>query len=269
MPELPEVEMIRRGIEKYLVGKTILFAKIHNGILKYQVSKEIYSLRDQQILSVRRRSKYLIIQLDLGYIIVHLGMSGTLRIVSLETSSSKHDHIDMVMSNEKILRYTDPRKFGSLRWSNDPDTCDYIKTLGPEPLSSEFSVSYLFKKSRHCRLGVKSFLMNTKLIAGIGNIYANESLFLAGIFPSRKISTLNLNEVQKLVEAIRIVLQRAIISGGTTIRDFCHVDGKIGKFRNLLNVYGRTGESCHHCSRLIERITYQNRSTFVCRNCQS
>ncbi|MEI4220243.1 MAG: bifunctional DNA-formamidopyrimidine glycosylase/DNA-(apurinic or apyrimidinic site) lyase [Candidatus Dasytiphilus stammeri] len=269
MPELPEVEIIRRGIEKYLVGKTVLFAKIRNGILKYPVSKEIYHLRDQQILSVRRRAKYLLIQLELGYIIVHLGMSGSFRIVSLETSFSKHDHIDIVMSNQKILRYTDPRKFGSLRWSNNPDACEYIKTLGPEPLSSDFSVSYLFKKSRNCRLAVKSFLMNTKLVGGIGNIYANESLFLAGIFPSRKSSTLNFNEAQKLVEAIEIVLQRSIIYGGTTIRDFCNVDGKIGNFRNLLNVYGRTGKSCYQCSRLIERITYQKRSTFVCRNCQS
>lgn len=269
MPELPEVEMIRRGIEKALVGKTILFSKIRNGILKYPVSKEIYDLRNQQILSVRRRAKYLIIKLNLGYIIVHLGMSGSLRLVSLETSSSKHDHIDMVMSNQTILRYTDPRKFGSLRWSNDPESCEYIKTLGPEPLSSDFCGSYLFNKSRNCRLGVKSFLMNNKFVVGIGNIYANESLFLAGIFPIRKISTLNFNEAQKLVEAIGIVLQRAIIYGGTTIRDFCHVDGQIGTFRKLLNVYGRTGELCHQCSKLIERINYQKRSTFFCRNCQS
>ncbi|WWO96988.1 MAG: bifunctional DNA-formamidopyrimidine glycosylase/DNA-(apurinic or apyrimidinic site) lyase [Candidatus Dasytiphilus stammeri] len=268
MPELPEVENICRSLEKYFVGKTIIFAKVRNNNLKFPISKEIFNIRNQKILSINRRSKYLIMKLNQGSIIIHLGMSGTLRIVSLKTSYYKHDHIDLVMNNKTILRYTDPRKFGSWRWSDNPDMCEYIKKLGPEPLSTNFSVDYLFQKTRSSNLGVKPFLMNTKFVAGIGNIYANESLFLAGILPFRKILTLNWTETQKLVESIVIVLQCSINNGGTSLQDFCHLDGKKGNFSKLLNVYGRTGKSCNQCGRFIERIILQQRSTFFCRNCQ-
>ncbi|WWO97391.1 MAG: bifunctional DNA-formamidopyrimidine glycosylase/DNA-(apurinic or apyrimidinic site) lyase [Candidatus Dasytiphilus stammeri] len=270
MPELPEIETICRGIRLYLVGQTIIYSVVYNKYLKVPVSNEISSIQDQKILSVQRRARYIIIELPLGYMIIHLGMSGSLRIFPLNTIPQKNDHIDLIINNRKILRYTDPRRFGMWLWSNNsPSTLDQLKHLGPEPLTDKFSGDYLFTQSRNKRIAVKSWLMDNKFVVGIGNIYSNESLFLAGILPIRKISTLNIQESQFLVKIIKKILREAIMLGGTTLRDFWHIDGKPGYFINKLNVYSRTGKPCKKCGTLIKCIKYKQRSTFFCCKCQS
>ncbi|MFL4558080.1 bifunctional DNA-formamidopyrimidine glycosylase/DNA-(apurinic or apyrimidinic site) lyase [Yersinia kristensenii] len=268
MPELPEVETSRRGIEPYLVGQTILYAVVRNARLRWPVSDEILALSDQQVLSVQRRAKYLLIELKTGWIIVHLGMSGSLRILSEETEAEKHDHVDLVISNGKILRYTDPRRFGAWLWAKDLETSSVLAHLGPEPLSNEFTAEYLFEKSRNKRTVVKQWLMDNKVVVGVGNIYASESLFTAGILPERAAGSLTKAEVTQLVATIKAVLLHSIEQGGTTLRDFLQSDGKPGYFAQELQVYGRAGELCRRCGNVIEIAKHGQRSTFFCRHCQ-
>ncbi|WWO99772.1 MAG: bifunctional DNA-formamidopyrimidine glycosylase/DNA-(apurinic or apyrimidinic site) lyase [Candidatus Dasytiphilus stammeri] len=270
MPELPEIETVCRGIKLHLVGKSIIHSVIHNKYLKLPIPNEIYTIHYQKILSVQRRARYIIIQLPSGYMIIHFGMSGSLRIFPWNTIPHKNDHIDLIINDGKIVRYTDPRRFGMWLWSsNSPTTLDQLTKLGPEPLSDEFSGSYLFNKSRNKHIAVKSWLMDNKCVVGIGNIYSNECLFLAGILPLRIISTLNILESEFLVKIIKRILLEAIMLGGTTLRDFWHIDGNHGKFIHKLNVYGRTNKPCIQCGTLIKRIRYKQRSTFFCWKCQS
>ncbi|WP_158782286.1 bifunctional DNA-formamidopyrimidine glycosylase/DNA-(apurinic or apyrimidinic site) lyase [Pantoea sp. BAV 3049] len=268
MPELPEVETSRRGIEPHLVGATILHAIVRNGRLRWPVSHEIHSLSDQPVLSVQRRAKYLLLELPEGWIIIHLGMSGSLRILPEELPPDKHDHVDLVMSNGKVLRYTDPRRFGAWLWSSDLAASNVLAHLGPEPLSEAFSADYLFEKSRGKRTPVKPWLMDNKLVVGVGNIYASESLFAAGIHPDRMAMTLSHEEGALLVNTIKAVLLRSIEQGGTTLKDFLQTDGKPGYFAQELQVYGRAGEPCRVCNTPIESARHAQRSTFFCPNCQ-
>ena len=268
MPELPEVETSRRGIEPHLVGETILHAVVRNGRLRWPVSQEIHALSDQPVLSVQRRAKYLLLELSAGWIIIHLGMSGSLRVLPEEIPAAKHDHVDLVMSNGKVLRYTDPRRFGAWLWSVDPQASNVLAHLGPEPLSEAFNGDYLFEKSRGKRTAIKPWLMDNKLVVGVGNIYASESLFAAGILPDRLPMSLNKGQCALLVETIKAVLLRSIEQGGTTLRDFLQTDGKPGYFAQELQVYGRAGEPCRVCGTLIESEKHGQRSTFFCRGCQ-
>ncbi|KAB8310531.1 bifunctional DNA-formamidopyrimidine glycosylase/DNA-(apurinic or apyrimidinic site) lyase [Erwinia endophytica] len=268
MPELPEVETSRRGIEPHLVGATILHAIVRNGCLRWPVSHEIYSLSDQPVLSVQRRAKYLLLELPEGWIIIHLGMSGRLRVLPEELPPAKHDHVDLVMSNGKVLRYTDPRRFGAWLWSRDLADSNVLAHLGPEPLHGEFNASYLFEKSRGKRTPIKPWLMDNKLVVGVGNIYASESLFAAGIHPDRQAMALSYDEAALLVNTIKAVLLRSIEQGGTTLRDFLQTDGKPGYFAQELQVYGRSGEPCRVCATPIASAKHAQRSTFFCPSCQ-
>ncbi|MGV7962366.1 bifunctional DNA-formamidopyrimidine glycosylase/DNA-(apurinic or apyrimidinic site) lyase [Photorhabdus tasmaniensis] len=268
MPELPEVETSRRGIEPHLVGNVIQHAVVRNGRLRWPVAEEIMKLSDQLVLSVQRRAKYLLIELADGWIIVHLGMSGSLRILLEERPAEKHDHVDLVMADGKVLRYTDPRRFGAWLWSDDLNQCSVLTHLGPEPLSNDFNGAYLYTRLSSKKTLIKPWLMDNKLVVGVGNIYANEALFTAHIRPDRPAHTLTEREANLLAETIKKVLQRSIELGGTTLRDFLQSDGKPGYFAQELFVYGRAGEPCRICGEKIESIKLGQRSTFFCRRCQ-
>ncbi|MFC3393360.1 bifunctional DNA-formamidopyrimidine glycosylase/DNA-(apurinic or apyrimidinic site) lyase [Brenneria rubrifaciens] len=268
MPELPEVETSRRGISPYLVGHTILYAEVRNTRLRWPVSSEILSLSDQVVLGVHRRAKYLLIELTAGWIIVHLGMSGSLRILSEYIPPEKHDHVDLVMDSGKVLRYTDPRRFGAWLWTDNLEESAVLAHLGPEPLSEAFSGDYLHQRSRGKKTRVKQWIMDNKVVVGVGNIYASESLFMAGIRPDRMIGSLSETEAHLLADTIKRVLLRSIEQGGTTLRDFLQSDGKPGYFAQALQVYGRAGEGCRMCGTPIEMAKHGQRSTFFCRVCQ-
>lgn len=263
MPELPEVETSRRGIEPHLVGATILHAVVRNGRLRWPVSEEIYRLSDVPVLSVRRRAKYLLLELPDGWIIVHLGMSGSLRILSEELPAEKHDHVDLVMSNGKVLRYTDPRRFGAWLWTRTLEGHPVLAHLGPEPLSDAFNADYLQQKCAKKKTAIKPWLMDNKLVVGVGNIYASESLFSAGIHPDRLASSLSREECEQLVKVIKLVLLRSIEQGGTTLKDFLQSDGKPGYFAQELQVYGRKGEPCRICGTPVVGTKHAQRATFI------
>lgn len=268
MPELPEVETSRRGIEPHLVGETILHAIVRNDRLRWPVSAEIHTLSDTPVLSVRRRAKYLLLELPNGWIIIHLGMSGSLRILPEELPPEKHDHIDLVMSNGKVLRYTDPRRFGAWLWTKTLESHPVLAHLGPEPLSDAFNTEYLQQKCARKKTAIKPWLMDNKLVVGVGNIYASESLFAAGIHPDRVASSLSGKECELLVNAIKTVLLRSIEQGGTTLKDFLQSDGKPGYFAQELQVYGRKNEPCRVCGSPVMATKHAQRATFYCRHCQ-
>ncbi|EPF12614.1 Formamidopyrimidine-DNA glycosylase [Cedecea davisae] len=268
MPELPEVETSRRGIEPHLVGQTILHAVVRNSRLRWPVSDEIHALSDKPVLSVQRRAKYLLLELPDGWIIIHLGMSGSLRILQDELPAEKHDHVDLVMSNGKVLRYTDPRRFGAWLWAKELEGSNVLSHLGPEPLSDEFNADYLREKSAKKKTAIKPWLMDNKLVVGVGNIYASESLFAAGIHPDRAANSLSKRESEILVATIKAVLLRSIEQGGTTLKDFLQSDGKPGYFAQELQVYGRAGEPCRVCGAPIVAGKHGQRSTYYCRRCQ-
>ncbi|EJD6534816.1 TPA: bifunctional DNA-formamidopyrimidine glycosylase/DNA-(apurinic or apyrimidinic site) lyase [Proteus mirabilis] len=268
MPELPEVETSRRGIEPHLVGNILHYAIVRNSKLRWPVSEKIKTLLDEPILSVKRRAKYLLIELNQGWIIVHLGMSGSVRILPEEQPEEKHDHIDLVFRDGKVLRYTDPRRFGAWLWCEDLATSSVLAHLGPEPLSAQFNAQYLYQQSKNKKIAIKPWLMDNKLVVGVGNIYANEALFSSGIMPDRKVSSLTEQECDVLVNAIKTVLTRSIEQGGTTLKDFLQSDGKPGYFAQELFVYGRKDKACLICGHTIESIKQGQRSTFFCRHCQ-
>jgi formamidopyrimidine-DNA glycosylase len=270
MPELPEVETSRRGIEPHLLNKTITSIKIRQHKLRWPIPKNLPSLATgQKITQVCRRAKYIYLKLDNGSIIIHLGMSGSLRICTDKTAPEKHDHIDIRVSNNKILRLRDPRKFGCVLWApSDINEHKLIKPLGPEPLEEEFDAEYLHKKANNRQCSIKALIMNSHIVVGVGNIYASESLFKAGINPKRKAGKISRPRLLKLVDAIKLTLNEAINEGGTTLRDFTGISGQPGYFAQKLLVYGRNGEKCTQCSEPIKQFTQQSRSTFYCTKCQ-
>lgn len=270
MPELPEVETTCRGITPLCVGCVINRVVVREARLRWPVNKEV--ARDtpgKTIQSVFRRGKYLLMGLGAHHLLVHLGMSGRLSVVPSEVPPGKHDHIDIVLADGNILRYTDPRRFGCvLLVAGDPLKHPLLSGLGPEPLGQEFSPRYLFEQSRNRSVSIKLFIMNSKVVVGVGNIYANEALFLAGIRPDRKTDSLTLDELRRLHKAICQVLKRAIRAGGTTLRDFAKVDGKPGYFQQALLVYGRGGEPCPSCKRTLTETRQGQRTTVFCESCQ-
>jgi len=270
MPELPEVETSRRGIEPHLRNRTITDISIRQHRLRWPIPKDLPALAmGQKIRDVCRRAKYIYLKLDNGSIIIHLGMSGSLRICSAKIPPGKHDHIDITVSGNRILRLRDPRKFGCVLWTDqDINEHKLIRSLGPEPLEDGFTADYLHGKAKKRSCSVKSFIMNSHIVVGVGNIYASESLFKAGINPKRKAGSVSLARFEKLVAAIKSTLHESIEQGGTTLRDFTSEDGKPGYFAQKLLVYGLAGEPCSVCSEPVKQITQQARSTFYCSNCQ-
>lgn len=270
MPELPEVETSVRGISPYLVGQTIKKIIVRQPKLRWAVSPEIITMQKAQITAVDRRAKYLIIRTTQGDIIVHLGMSGSLSILqeNQHKIAEKHDHIDLITENGTLLRYNDPRKFGCWLWAMQAEHHVLLHKLGPEPLSEHFTGDYLFAKSRKKTTACKTFIMNNEIVVGVGNIYACESLFMAGISPSLAAQNMTLKQCKRLAKVIKEVLTKAIIQGGTTLKDFIQPDGKPGYFAQVLQVYGRKGEACNDCGTLIETKIIGQRNTYFCPHCQ-
>ncbi|MBK1850946.1 bifunctional DNA-formamidopyrimidine glycosylase/DNA-(apurinic or apyrimidinic site) lyase [Marinobacter sp. 1-4A] len=269
MPELPEVETTRRGIAPHCEGQTIDKIKVRNGSLRWPVPENIAEqMEGQMIRTVDRRAKYLFLNLDHGTAIIHLGMSGSLRIITDNAPAQKHDHIDLVLGSGVTLRFNDPRRFGCWLWADPAAAHPLIASLGPEPLSPEFNGRMLFQLSRSKNTPVKAFIMDSHVVVGVGNIYANEALFKAGIHPRRKAGRISLDRYQRLAEAIREILSAAILMGGTTLRDFVNSDGKPGYFAQSLLVYGRTGEPCPECETPLKEIRMSGRSTVYCTRCQ-
>jgi formamidopyrimidine-DNA glycosylase len=227
-------------------------------------------IRRQTIRSVDRRAKYLIIHLNSGSLIVHLGMSGSLRLVAAGTPAKPHDHWDLVLDNGRTLRFHDPRRFGSLHWTeDDPDKHPLLKKLAPEPLSAAFNGEYLFRVTRRRSVAIKQLIMNSQLVVGVGNIYASEALFRAGIAPRRAARRITKAEAEKLARAIKAVLKAAIKTGGTTLRDYVNAEGTPGYFAQKLFVYERAGEHCRVCKAAVKQFTQGARSTYWCPACQS
>lgn len=268
MPELPEVETSKRGIEPYLVGQSIIRSRVSQPKLRWPISQEIVDIQDMKIIGIQRRAKYILIELEIGWIIVHLGMSGSVRILPVDSPINKHDHIDLILSNERILRYTDPRRFGAWLFAPTLENHSLLSHLGPEPLSDDFTPEYLLERAKKKTTPIKTWLMDNRVVVGVGNIYACESLFEANISPLRKAQTLTFQEAEKLVSVIKTVLQRSITQGGTTLRDFTQSDGKPGYFAQQLFVYGRSGKQCKVCGGLISSVKQAQRSTFFCHICQ-
>lgn len=270
MPELPEVETTKQGISPYLLHQTIAGITLRQTKLRLPVDEQLHALCvGQQISALSRRGKYLILHLSQqGALLIHLGMSGHLRLSGPQSLLKKHDHIDLVLTDGNIIRYNDPRRFGLWLYCQQIEGHPLLAHLGPEPLLEQFSGDYLFLKSRRKIQAVKSFIMNNQTVVGVGNIYATESLFLAGIHPQQATGLLTQAQCDSLACTIKSVLQNAIDQGGTTLRDFYAADGQPGYFALSLNVYGRQGHHCTHCHTLIQSVTIAGRNSAFCPTCQ-
>ena len=270
MPELPEVETSRRGIAPWVEGQRVERVDIRERRLRWPVAAEVdENLAGATIESVGRRAKYLLLNTGNGTAIVHLGMSGAVFIVERGTPAGVHEHFDIELASGNALRFRDPRRFGSLHWAADPQQHWLLKDLGPEPLADEFSGDWLFSKSRGRRVAVKQFIMTAGVVVGVGNIYASESLYLAGINPRRAAGRISRQRYDALAIAIREVLAKAIRAGGTTLRDFFGGDGEPGYFGQQLAVYDREGEPCLRCTRPVAAIVQGQRRTYYCKRCQT
>lgn len=268
MPELPEVEVTRRGIAPLVTGRVISRVTVREPRLRWPVSREVASLAGRRVLAVERRAKYLVFELAGGQLIVHLGMSGSLRIVPATLPPDKHDHFDLHFG-DRVLRLRDPRRFGAVLWAKEGSAKHpLLAHLGIEPLSDELCGQRLRALARNHRTSIKQFLMDGRRIAGIGNIYANESLFRAGIHPRTRANRLSLERCNRLAQAIKETLQAAIRAGGSTLRDFVGGDGNPGYFQQTYSVYDRAGDACRACKAAIKRVVQGQRASFYCPRCQ-
>ena len=269
MPELPEVETTLRAIKKFQ-GQNLTNIKVHNRNLRWAVAKDLEkNSKNQKLIDIHRRAKYIIFELENTYLLLHLGMSGSLRILKSEDNYFlKHDHIEFIFDNEKII-YNDPRRFGSLHIAKDINSHKLISGLGPEPLSENFNGAYLLDCCKRSKTNIKSLIMNQKNVVGIGNIYASESLYLSRVNPQKESQKLDIEECKRIVSSSKKVLIEAIKVGGTTLKDFYSADGSAGYFKIKLNVYGRNGQKCKNCEEEILKVTINQRATFYCPNCQS
>lgn len=277
MPELPEVETTRRGIEPHVKDRKIKSVIVRERSLRWPVTDALAQLlTGQRIDRVERRAKYLLFRTKSGSLMVHLGMSGSLRVLPQATLAGTHDHVDLHLDGGRMLRYTDPRRFGSIFWIAAADGLSaagpvshwLLDDLGPEPLGADFSGEYLYRLSRGRRVAVKVLLMNSRIVVGVGNIYANEALFEAGIRPDRLAGRISRARYDRLAVAVKSVLVRAIAAGGTTLRDFVREDGSPGYFRHDLKVYGRGGEPCSRCGQPLKEVRLSQRTTVYCGHCQ-
>jgi formamidopyrimidine-DNA glycosylase len=270
MPELPEVEVTCQGLKPFL-KKTVHKVVIRNYSLRWPIPTNLSAvLEGQEILEIKRRAKYILVRFSNGTLLLHLGMSGHLYIIPEGAKPKKHDHVDFIFGNESvILRYNDPRRFGSILWTTDnPLEHRLLKNLGPEPLEDGFNAEYLGIRLRAKSQCIKSAIMDGHNVVGVGNIYASEALFYAGIKPQRKSSKLTKKELKALVTSIKDVINKAIVKGGSTMNDFFDVNGENGYFQNEHKVYGRKGKDCYQCDSLVLQITIGQRSSFFCNQCQ-
>ena len=267
MPELPEVETTRRGIADHVIGQSVASVVIRERALRWPVPQDLPArICGRTIHNVRRRAKYLLLDVDNGSVLIHLGMSGSLRLVALAEPARKHDHLDIVLCDGKALRLHDPRRFGAVLWTPSDTGHPLLRDLGPEPWDA--TGEYLFSRSRNRRQSIKSFVMDSRIIVGIGNIYASEALFDAGIRPRRAAGRLARAQFQRLQASLVAVIERALAFGGTTLRDFVSASGDPGYFRQELKVYERANEPCRTCRTPIRRIIISGRSTYYCPLCQ-
>lgn len=279
MPELPEVETTARGIAPSILNQTITKVVVRHFQLRWPIPQKIHALLlNKKIIEVSRRGKYLLFTVaekvahktnPIGTLLLHLGMSGHLRILKQDTKFNKHDHVDIHFANHKLLRFTDPRRFGALLWiEDDPAQHALLKNLGPEPLTAEFNAEYLFHRARNKKIAIKLFIMDNKIVTGVGNIYATEALFAAGIHPLKTTSSISLENYEILVKQIKMILRHAIKVGGTTLKDFLQTNGKPGYFSQRLKVYGRSNLPCLVCHTPLELLIIGQRSTVYCKKCQ-
>ena len=269
MPELPEVETTRRGIAPFVEGRRVVAAVLRRPDLRWPIPREISDeLPGQRIASVQRRAKYLLLHAQTGAAILHLGMSGSLRVLPADTGVKTHDHADLVLDTGRVLRLTDPRRFGALLWQPEGSTHELLRNLGPEPLGDTFDGDHLFARSRGRTSPVKHFLMDQAVVVGVGNIYAAEALFRAGIHPARAAGKISLERYARLADAIKAILAYSIERGGTTLRDFINPDGEPGYFEQELFVYGRAGEACKQCGGVLRDADWGQRATVYCPRCQ-
>lgn len=268
MPELPEVEVTKRGIAPSLVGNKITQVIVRQPKLRWLVPDALYLMQGLEVQEVTRRAKYLLLHTEKGTALVHLGMSGSMKVLDANAPLAKHDHVELVLETGKSVRYNDPRRFGAWLWQEADQTHSVLARLGPEPLTSAFSADALFAITQKKRQCIKQIIMDNAVVVGVGNIYANESLFLAHIHPKRAASSLSQTEVSLLVNVIKKVLAKAIKQGGTTLKDFSQADGKPGYFAQELLVYGRANLPCFNCDNVLEKVVIGQRNTVYCPYCQ-
>ena len=270
MPELPEVETTLRGIHPWLQDQEITAINVFNYSMRWPIPAEVNDLVGETVLEISRRAKYILIKLSNGsHLILHLGMSGVIRVVDANEDHQKHDHFEVVLSQGKALRLNDPRRFGCVLLTDEPVfNHRLLKNLGPEPLSEVFNGDWLKQQAKNKQTSIKNFIMNNHVVVGVGNIYAAESLFLAGIRPTRKVSQISLKKFQILADIIKKVLQLAIQVGGTTLKDFKNTEGKPGYFKQELQVYGRAGQACFNCGTTIKNLIIGQRASCYCPACQ-
>lgn len=269
MPELPEVEVSRLGIQPYLVNHKVAELKVYQPKLRWLVPTEAQQIVGQTVRAVNRRAKYLLVETDPGTLVIHLGMSGNLRVLPVGSPLEKHDHVELITSAGQSLRFNDARRFGCVLWQTPENPLSQLARLGPEPLSDEFTDDHMFLKSRGKKAAVKTFIMDNHVVVGVGNIYANEALFMSGIDPRRAAGGISKARYRVLTEAIRTVLAKAIEQGGTTLKDFSRADGQPGYFAQELAVYGQAGKPCPRCERVLAEIRLGQRSTVFCKSCQT
>lgn len=269
MPELPEVEVCRLGISPHVINNKVTQVIVRNAQLRWPIPEEVKKLVGLNVNAVERRAKYLLLRCDAGTLLLHLGMSGTIRVIDETVPVAKHDHFELVFMNGVVLRLNDPRRFGAVLWlDKHEDKQGLLTKLGPEPLTADFSHDYLFEKAKNRKVPIKTFLMNNHIVVGVGNIYANEALFLAGILPTTQAGNISKKRYNRLTDIIKQVLSAAIEQGGTTLKDFTQADGRPGYFAQSLFVYGRAGQACLTCKERLLEIRQSNRSSVYCPNCQ-
>lgn len=272
MPELPEVETTINGIKPYLIGHKIIDVKIRKSHLRFPIPQSInQKLIGHTVSTITRRAKYILFGIHHGVLIIHLGMSGSLKILLSPKTPELHDHVDVLFENQICLRFRDPRRFGAILWSDDERALKehpLLKHLGIEPLSKTLTAKYLYQRAMNRQVAVKSFIMDSKIVVGVGNIYAAESLFAAGISPFKPASALSIPEWQSLVREIKSILKAAIKAGGTTLKDFIAPSGTPGYFSINLNVYGKEGQPCPQCKTKLKSRRINQRSTVYCEKCQ-
>lgn len=270
MPELPEVETTRAGIAPHIEQQIVSKVIVRNPQLRWPVPADLdNTLRDQSVRSLKRRAKYLLFEFNTGTLMIHLGMSGSMRINPIDTAIGPYDHFELQFSNGQCLRLRDPRRFGSVHFdTGDIHRHPLLAGLGPEPLSDAFNGDYLFRRSRGRRQSIKTFIMDSRIVVGVGNIYASEALFEAGIAPGRQAGKTTRPRYDRLAQAIKHTLDKAIAKGGTTLRDFTSYEGQPGYFRHELKVYDRADEACRICGDIVRVRRLGQRSTYYCTTCQ-
>ena len=272
MPELPEVEVTKKSLEDCLKGRSIKSIDIREKRLRWNLNQtDLNNIIGQKIQTLTRRGKYILINTEPGSALLHLGMSGNISILENDQPLKKHDHFDLIIDDNRIIRFNDPRRFGSFIWAGKrPEKHKLLSKLGPEPLENEFLGSHLYDLSKNRKTSIKAFIMNAQVVVGVGNIYASEVLFTSGIHPKRKANRISKDRYMQLASAIQETLKRAIAMGGTTLRDFSysHKGKKIGYFQQELFTYGRAGSKCKNCFRPIKQIMLSGRSSFYCSGCQ-